>query len=153
MATSRKCQPGCECKRHTNIKPCEPGCVCLKHVKSAEHRRNLSIAMTGKGAGSYIDRYGYRVLTRQQGHPLEVGRGEVKEHRSVLYSKIGPEPHECHHCGKSVEWRSPIRATDLCVDHLDDDKLNNDPSNLVPSCFSCNWNRSNPRMVNHGREV
>lgn len=147
---SRKCEPGCQCKRHTNIKACVAGCTCLKHTKSDEHRRNLSLALTGKGAGFYVDQYGYRVLTMQQGHPLVVGRGEVKEHRKVLYSQIGPGPHACHHCGKNVEWRSPVRGTDLCVDHLDGDKLNNDPSNLVPSCFKCNWDRNNPRMMKHG---
>lgn len=79
----------------------------------------------------------YRVLTGQQGHPLAGPNGGVMEHRAVLYDKIGPGQHPCHHCGTVVEW-----GLDLHVDHLDDDPLNNDPDNLVPSCFPCNIHRT-----------
>lgn len=90
---------------------------------------------------------GYRVLHGQQGHALATTGprgGQVLEHRKALYDEIGPGPHECHWngvsgCGKiSLEWggRSGIQA-----DHLNGDKLNNDPENLVPSCIGCNIRR------------
>jgi hypothetical protein len=66
--------------------------------------------------------------------------GEVLEHRRVLYDAIGPGPHECHWsgisgCGKVLEWGG---TGGIQADHLDGDKLNNDPTNLVPSCLGCN---------------
>ena len=64
-------------------------------------------------------------------------------HRQVLFDKIGLGPHPCHYCGRPLNWQ--IRKRDqpwpedfLTVDHLDHDKTNNDPSNLVPCCHRCN---------------
>ena len=96
----------------------------------------------GTGSGYY--REGYRILTGQR-HPLAV-EGAVAEHRKVLYDAIGPGPHECHWgCGRLLEWggRDGIHA-----DHLDGDKTNNTPENLVVSCGPCNCLRAydgNPR--------
>jgi hypothetical protein len=91
--------------------------------------------------GSYIDRYGYRILTMQQGHPLVCHNGELKEHRKVLYEKIGPGSHHCYRCGKELSW------DEIIPDHLDEDRLNNDPENLEPCCRKCNWDRNNPNVV------
>jgi len=127
---------------------CPPGCTCGKHVRSDECRRKLSAAKSGRradgsqAAGVWVDRYGYRILTMQWGHPLVTANGELKEHRKVLYDAIGPGPHECHWgCGKVLEWIAP-QGQIVCVDHLDGDRLNNDPQNLVPSCVRCNWGRA-----------
>ena len=61
----------------------------------------------------------------------------------MLWEKIGLGPHPCYFCGRPLNWQ--VRKRDqpwpedfLQVDHLDHDKDNNDPSNLVPSCFRCN---------------
>ena len=88
--------------------------------------------------GSYVDAHGYRVLTGHQDHPLSCHNGEVKEHRKVLYDKIGPGQHSCYLCGREMGWDQ------IVVDHLDEDKLNNDSANLEPACRHCNWNRQNP---------
>jgi hypothetical protein len=47
------------------------------------------------------------------------------------------------HCGTDwdVEWTYGLPDGALVVDHLDDDPTNNDPHNLVPSCFVCNIKR------------
>lgn len=90
----------------------------------------------GTGSGYY--REGYRILTGQR-HPLAV-EGAVAEHRKVLYDAIGPGPHECHWCKRTLAWGNGIEG--ICVDHLDGDKLNNNPANLAPSCHKCNWDRS-----------
>lgn len=81
----------------------------------------------------------YKYIKRKN-HPLSTPSGRIPEHRVILYDKIGPGPHPCHHCGKPVDWmpgRHTARGA-LVADHLDDDSLNNDPANLVPSCHPCN---------------
>jgi hypothetical protein len=86
--------------------------------------------------GFYISDDGYRILTTSR-HVLSID-GCVGEHRVVLYEKIGSGPHSCHWCGVTLRWggRGGINA-----DHVDFDKLNNDPENLVPSCLVCNIQR------------
>ena len=72
-------------------------------------------------------------------------------HRVTLYNRIGPGLHPCHWCGKEVEWtRGNNGETTLVVDHLDDNRQNNEPDNLVPSCNVCNLRRSNKMMIQDG---
>lgn len=65
-------------------------------------------------------------------HPLADSGGQVFEHRKVLYDVTRGQPQECAWCGTLLEWN------DLVVDHLDENKVNNDVSNLVPACNGCN---------------
>jgi hypothetical protein len=85
---------------------------------------------------------GYIVLISPQ-HPLATPRaGLVYEHRKVLYDTIGPGSHPCHWCGVMVEWRiGTCRKGTLVADHLDGNKTNNDPRNLVAACNQCNVDR------------
>jgi hypothetical protein len=118
----------------------------IGHLVTEETRTKISEKKKQRDAqeaiGFFIDQYGYRRLTGQQGHPLSSRVGQVLEHRVILYNKIGPGPHPCYWhslsgCGQlALEWPK------VCVDHLDDDPLNNDPDNLVSSCRGCNWGRS-----------
>jgi hypothetical protein len=86
----------------------------------------------------YVNAQGYVTLT--------VKGKKVPKHRVVLYKKIGGGTHVCHHCDKPVTWDAH-HITDsenaLVGDHLDSDKLNNDPDNIVPSCNYCNATRTN----------
>jgi hypothetical protein len=91
------------------------------------------------GSG-FVNEYGYRVFY-DRSHPLARAQGKVLEHRAVLYGAIGPGPHPCHWCLTPLNWDRPNGHGGLCVDHLDHDKLNNVPSNLVPSCLDCNAKR------------
>jgi len=87
--------------------------------------------------GYSITKQGYRMLTMRYDHPLAAANGTVLEHRKVLYDEIGAGPHPCHWgCCKQLAW------PEIFVDHLDDDGLNNDPPNLVVSCFSDNIHRT-----------
>lgn len=98
--------------------------------------------------------HGYLIL-RAKGHPTANSRGFAYEHRVALYDAIGPGAHPCHWCGTEVSWdRSyPQHRDGLVVDHLDEDKANNDPSNLVPSCSVCNFQRSSRWVKRQRREA
>lgn len=97
---------------------------------------------------------GYQLI-RRPGHPLaQVSSGEwVYEHRVVLYEAIGPGAHSCHWCGTEVTWHRtyPQDANALVVDHVDENRVNNNPANLVPSCGPCNFQRSS-RWVKRQRQ-
>ena len=69
-------------------------------------------------------------------HPLAGKNGVVREHRVVAYDKYGDGPHPCHWCGTVLQW------VDICVDHLNNIKSDNSPSNLVVSCNGCNGSRA-----------
>lgn len=75
-------------------------------------------------------------------HPVASANGLVSVHRQVLYDAIGPGWHMCRWCHQPVSWdRTVPRFARLVVDHLDNDKANNDRSNLAPSCDACNRQR------------
>lgn len=99
------------------------------HPCYAAHRR----------ARPHISRY---ITWTSSTHPMASPSGRVMAHRAILYDKIGPGPQRCHWCGKALEWINGGRGARAVVpDHLDNNGLNNDPANLVPSCSSCNTNR------------
>jgi hypothetical protein len=93
-----------------------------------------------------------RMLVRPN-HPL-AGKGRlISEARAVLYAKIGPGPHDCHWCGSRVEWRpgEGVRAKGvLMADHINNDRHDNRPENLVPACQACNGGRNSPIKVLEG---
>jgi hypothetical protein len=93
-----------------------------------------------RGEGTIKKDSGY-VQVKAHGHPVATLRGFAYQHRVILYDAIGPGTHPCYHCETSVTW-----GTDLVADHLDFDKINNHPDNLVPSCAPCNIRRSNPNV-------
>lgn len=81
----------------------------------------------------------YRMLHRP-GHPLAGKSPYIPEHRALLWDKIGPGVHPCHHCSVPLEWLpgSKNRRGVLTVDHVDRNSHNNALENLVPSCQRCN---------------
>lgn len=84
---------------------------------------------------------GYRMV-KAGDHPLAGRSGVILLHRKLLYDRIGPGRHPCHWCGELVEWRTGrLREGALLVDHVNHDKLDNSPENLVPSCNPCNGHR------------
>lgn len=91
------------------------------------------------------------IQIKMPGHPVAGKRDFAFVHRVALYDKVGPGSHTCHYCSAVVTW-----FEDLEVDHVDHDKSNNEPANLVPCCVSCNrarWNRAKtgcPREPDHG---
>lgn len=85
---------------------------------------------------THQDKAGYIRLYVGINHLLSFGNGMTYEHRLVLFDKIGYGPHRCQHCGKHINWRTGLEA-----DHLDGNRSNNAPDNLVPSCIKCNRER------------
>ena len=95
--------------------------------------------------GSWGHSHGYRVVHRP-GHLLADQRGDVYEHRLVLFDHIGYGPHLCRWCSKPINWR-----LDLEADHLDQQRDHNTPDNLVPACHRCNVLRTRDRDPVSGR--
>lgn len=92
------------------------------------------------GTGYVDPTTGYRMIHRP-GHPLARAQGSVGEHRIVLYAAIGPGEHPCHWCARPLTWVGSPDAR-ICADHLDGNRTNNIPSNLVPACLDCNTKRA-----------
>lgn len=68
------------------------------------------------------------------------------EHRYNYYERYGKGPFKCNWCEKSVCW------DDLHIDHVDDNKENNEISNLVASCPQCNQKRGWHKAVSTWRK-
>lgn len=80
--------------------------------------------------------------TMRHGHPIAGKSGKVYVHRLVLFETIGPGTHPCHWCCRQVSWDLPKGQPDaLQADHLNHDRLDNRPENLVPACGPCNTAR------------
>lgn len=91
-----------------------------------------------KGLGYSFTKDGYKLIHSRYDHPLASSVGQVLEHRMVLFDSIGPGTHQCHWCGVDLDWGG---VSGIIADHVDMDVTNNDRSNLVPACSSCNTNR------------
>lgn len=97
-------------------------------------RRNGDTALPKPPRGWSEHSSGYKKLKKPD-HPLAGRNGEVFEHRVVLFDLLGDGKHPCHWCGRELEW------SQIAVDHLDENKKNNAPENLVVSCTYCNRQR------------
>lgn len=87
-----------------------------------------------KHARRYVTPNGY-VSLYLPGHPLANKSNLVFEHRFVMWPIVGEHCSPCELCGKPQTWRK------CHVDHKDNDRKNNDPSNLRILCRVCNVRR------------
>lgn len=125
-----------------------PGCaetprrngMCAPHSEQMRTHGDPTLWVRAPAGAGSLRKDGYRVVT-VHGHPLAES-GQVLEHRVVLYDAIGPGEHPCHWCGKTLTWQAGIADTAIVADHLDSDRANNAPANLVPSCNPCNVGRA-----------
>lgn len=124
---------GCDTKSRT-----VGGALCEKHYYRKYKTGDLSDPVIQRGR-NWFQSAGY-VCTYAPLHHLAGKTGAVYLHRAVLFDKIGGGSHQCHWCKDDIEW-SVKGSRKLVVDHLDNNKQNNDEGNLVPSCHSCNTSR------------
>lgn len=82
-------------------------------------------------------------------HPLANPSGLVRRARYILYEELNGKNANCYWCDLELIWTKERITNQLCVDHLDGNIENDDPSNLVPSCRACNANREDG--TGHGR--
>jgi len=104
--------------------------LCEKHYGRV--RRGADLEKDRVALNFYIRKEGYRILSKQEGHPLADSDGRVAEHRMVLYEASGGVCPPCSWCGKPLAWDT------LVVDHLNEQKADNRPENLKGSCNPCN---------------
>ena len=90
---------------------------------------------------------GYQLLD-EPNHPMAQAGGYVYEHRLVLFNKLGYSITSCDLCGNVWSWDDLYKSH---VDHIDEDRTNNDISNLRPLCNSCNTRR-NPKIKEHSKK-
>jgi len=131
-------------------KPCAvPGCTNPARSGAAEwckmhyHRwyRHGSIDKVAHASRITVSKgRRYKSLTLPD-HPLAGVSGKVYEHRVVLYAVIGPGPHTCHWCNRTIDWLPKSDPDHLQPDHLNGYGDDNRPENLVPSCRNCNFTR------------
>lgn len=95
--------------------------------------------------GSLLHTQGY-LLLYEPDHPLRRRSPRVYAQRVVYHHEHGDGPFNCHWCGCKVTW------DDMHVDHVDDNKQNNEPANLVASCPPCNQKRGKWKVVRSHRE-
>lgn len=109
--------------------------LCNTHAMR-KHRYGDVHADRSRAGRTWDHSSGYRIVGAA-GHQLADSKGSVYEHRLVLFNEIGPGPHGCHWCGDPVDWADGLEA-----DHLNNQRDDNRPENLVPSCHGCNTRRA-----------
>ncbi|HBE9178719.1 TPA: HNH endonuclease [Serratia fonticola] len=117
---------------------------CEKHYMRVR-RHGSTDKLTTRKAGKLEHSGGYLLVYAPE-HPLAGNSSRVYEHRKVYYDTHGAGPFRCHWCRKPIHWG------DLHIDHLDDCKTNNNPSNLAASCAVCNQKRGRGKMTATMRE-
>lgn len=132
----------------SNVNCCVVGCgaianrvgaqMCEKHYMRVRRHGDTDKRSTLKD-GLLTHSGGY-LLEHRPDHPLARGSSRVYQHRVVYHAHHGDGPFSCHWCGVTVTW------DDMHVDHLDDDRANNDKRNLVASCPRCNQARGVEKM-------
>lgn len=103
------------------------GRVCAMHRQRKARSGSYELRGRPRQTRDYIK-------VARPGHPqAQMANGRGYLHRINLYDAIGPGTHPCAYCAVPVTW-----GVDLHVDHIDNDRDNNDPTNLAPCCAPCN---------------
>jgi 5-methylcytosine-specific restriction endonuclease McrA len=129
------------CDNHAN----RVGAVmCEKHYARVR-RHGSTDKQSNLINGDLIHTGGY-ILKHAPDHPLYKNYSRLFAHRIVYYDNYGNGPFKCFHCSVCVTWAT------MHIDHLDDNKLNNNIQNLVASCPVCNQKRGYEKMKKSSQE-
>lgn len=109
--------------------------LCQMHQRRLALHGSTNAPPPKQRGGGWDAGSGYVIATAPD-HVLAPSSGKVYVHRIVLFEAIGYGPHRCHWCKSPLSWRAG-----LTVDHIDHDRANNDPGNLVAACRPCNSRR------------
>lgn len=102
---------------------------CEKHYGRV--RRGVPLGDAPPPMYRYVTPSGYVVLKKSD-HPLSDKSGNVYEHRAVAHENHEGVCPACFWCDALLSWDSAV------IDHLDENKSNNDKTNLVVACNACN---------------
>lgn len=108
-------------------------CLCQKHYFRL--RRTGTVAKREQSRAKKITTPNGYVRVWDKDHPLACQRGYVFEHRHAMWSVVGASVGNCQLCGKAESWET------CHIDHIDNDRKNNNISNLRVLCRGCNVKR------------
>jgi hypothetical protein len=118
--------------------PSEETLAKLRKPKSEEHCRHISEAREGKSSGMLGKHHSEETLAKMSGENCHLWKGGISfepygsEFNETLKEQIRSRDNfVCHICGRHQGKRK------FPVHHIDYNKKNNDPSNLVTLCFNC----------------
>lgn len=114
--------------------------LCQKHYFRVRRYGTTDTTRSGHRKERVITPNGY-VRVSDDNHPL-ASSGYVFEHRKVAYDDRNGIAKCCEMCGRKVTWST------CHVDHIDEDRQNNESCNLRVCCNACNTRR-NPRLSSY----
>lgn len=129
------------CNNQANRKAAQ---MCEMHYGRV--RRNGDTATQYERMTEFTNHSGGYLFVKAKGHPRAGDRSRAYAHRVAFSDANGEGPFACHWCAKEVTWAN------MHVDHLDDNKQNNDPKNLVAACPVCNMQRGHDKVVQTHRD-
>jgi AraC-like DNA-binding protein len=129
-------------KGHSRCKTCALKSMKEYRAANPEAIRQGQMKWKANNEGhTYLDPSGYVIYIGYK-HPAANVSGVTREHRIVLWDKLEGQDAPCNWCGMDLKW-----GVNLVADHLNWDRADNRPENLVPSCQPCNGKRRDPALA------
>lgn len=110
--------------------------LCEMHYGRMRRNGNFDGPVIGR---VFVAQHGYAVAYNRA-HPMAKAAGVVYQHRAVHFDQVGAGPHKCRWCKAEVDWDAKGKRR-LVVDHVNGEKADNRPVNLVTACQRCNMAR------------